>query len=218
MVKLEKNNPIVISLVTDIQERQRVIAFINKVAFKWHQCFPPPPPPILFVAKQESEIVGTIAFNFGDKNRPLPLERIYGFDYSKTPWPFVREKITQYGRLTAIIPDVAMVISYVTTVYALARGKLYGLAELKDRVAEHQRKIGVKLYLVPGAKLNIDEISEGEKNYYLTSPVPKLYMFSLEQVERDYRKKVTSLIRERKFIIDSCIKVSNFVEKTKKRR
>ncbi len=201
---MESKDPIIISLVEDEKEREKVISFINKTSLKWYKCISPPPLQELFVAKIGGKIVGTTALDFSDGNELLPLETISKFNRNSTPLPFSRKKIGQFSRLTAIVPYVSSIISYIATLYALDLGRIYGLAMIKGSVIEHQRSLGVELFPISGVKFDMKKILFGEKNYYITPPTPKLFMMNLKQMKEGYSRVVLPLVSKK--IISDLLK------------
>lgn len=183
---------IAISLLKEKDELAAALRFIDEIAFRWHKCRPPPPPQVLFGAYRGKEIVGTIALDFGDQDRPLPIERIWSFDADRTPLPFQREAIAQYGRWMAITPAVSSWLLYTATLYALSLGKKYFLAEAKTKIMERICALGFAFRRIENAMALTDRIPEEGRLYYSEDP-PGLYMTRLEEMMTVAFSKTTSL-------------------------
>lgn len=191
--------PFVISLVKTDQERTEALDFINKTAAKLYDCDPPPPPEVIFTAKEGAGIVGTVALELGS-GQPFPLEIIYEFDYQKTPWPFQRELIAQFGRWMATVRGISKSLMYKVTEHALLNGKIYGLTEVKEPVRLIVQNMGIELRPIPGARLLIEKIIEKERGYYLSLPSPNLFMVSLQQKLDALKTDVMSLLSSGKVV------------------
>lgn len=194
-----KNNPIIIKRAGK-EEKNEIFNFTKLQAFKLYSCEPPPPPQIIFVAYQEHKIIGTMGLNFSQNNKPFYLENHYNFDITKTPFPFEREKIAQYGRWFSIIPNISSSLFYLTTDYAIKKNKIWGLGEMKKTIAERVMKFGVNLFLINDTELIFENIPKEEKQYYLTLPPPSLYMGDLKQIKQALWKIIEPIIQSGEII------------------
>lgn len=185
-----------IRLLTTEAERATAVRFIAENAFRWHQCKPPPAPQLLFGAWDGTEIVGTIALDFGDAQTPLPIEQLYEIDYGEFPWLREREKIAQFGRFFVTQPDISVALLYVATTYALACGKLYGLSEAKPHVPKRFAELGIRLQEVKRAQLVEKHIPADGLSYYQSAPQPRLWGVSLHEKAAALRTPVTVAVND----------------------
>src|SRR3989338_2224676 len=96
--------PIIISHTTDPLLVGGALEFINAIALSRHNAIPPPPPEILFTATDAGRVVGTIALDFANSERPLPLEQIYSFPTPPFSENSPRTAVAQYGRWMSTVP------------------------------------------------------------------------------------------------------------------
>lgn len=175
---------LVVRLVCDQGEREKALGFINQRAFSLYRATPPPPPQFLFAAYCDDEIVGTMGLDFSSGQQPFPLETHWRFDGDATPFSFERDRIAQYGRWITTKPGVSAPMVYASTLFARARGKTYCFAEAKPPVAERLAEMGCPPVPIPNASLQLENVPESGRQYYISEPAPMLYMIDLEQVER----------------------------------
>ncbi|OHA52160.1 MAG: hypothetical protein A3A97_04590 [Candidatus Terrybacteria bacterium RIFCSPLOWO2_01_FULL_40_23] len=177
-----KDKIFLIRLAKNHKEKRDAQEFISQIALSRYQATPPPLPEILFIAYENGKIVGTLGFDTASKQDILPLEKIWQFDPNKTPFPFEREMIVQYGRWTAIKPEVSRALSYTATIFARTLGKKIIMFEAKPSSARRLQTLGARAQLVP-ATLLIKNIPEDGRPYYSANPAPKLYMLDLMEFE-----------------------------------
>lgn len=170
------------------KKREEILHFIEEIALAREGSKPPPPPQMLFGAYQGNTIVGTISVDFGSDLNPFRLEDIWEFDKEKTPLPFVRERIAQYGRWTATVPGASIALFYAATVFSKTHGKQFCLCEMKDPIARRLTEFGFVLLPIKNASLLPEAVRERmpeeSRPYYLNHPLPYIYMMSLDQIEQ----------------------------------
>lgn len=178
---------LIVRLICDDEEWSRALAFINEIAFESHRASPPPPPQYIFGAYCGDELVGTIGLDFGEVDRPLPIEAHWEFDRENTPLPFKREAMVEIGRWMASRRGVSTILFYAATIFALSHGRYYCIAEMKSKIAEHATsKLGYIMLPVQGARVLLERIREDGLPYYLDDP-PSLYMLRVEQMHQAVR-------------------------------
>jgi hypothetical protein len=196
-VKRPPDKPVhAIRQLSDPAEIQQAEELMRQIALDRHGCLPPKTSPILFGAISEGRVVGTIGIEFGETERPLSLETIYDFDRTGSPWPFARERIVQIGRWFASQRGISVPLMYTANAYALRNGKTNGFAEMKPRIEQIARDLGMDIRQIPGAKLILDRISPDGMRYYTEPPPPTLYMTDVIQTERAFREETLRLIKE----------------------
>lgn len=176
----------VIGLVESDEDKVLAEEFIRHNALKWYACDPPPPTQILFAAKIQRDIVGTIGFDFSDGVAPFRLEHAYDFDYRGAPWSFERKKLAQYSRWMANAPNVSFALIHHSAVYALAQGRQYGFGETKPLLMSLLWKFGMDVKVIPHHAFHIKRIPEDARNYYSKPSV--LFMMDLAQVKEGIEK------------------------------
>lgn len=182
-------------------ERGRAARFIAESIEKWYQCSPMPLPAIVIIAEQRGAIVGTVSLCFGNDDVPFPLENIYSFDYGMIHFPFRRIEIVQCSRWIATVPEVAPCLLYASALAGLRAGCLYGLAEVKPKIAERLKEIGVELYPVP-ATVDHKSIPLAIRSYYEIPPPPFPIMVRLAQKRDLLRPRLADLLFRRDVVMD----------------
>lgn len=175
------------------EEFQQALKFIRDLAQERERATPPPPPHVLFAAILEGSVVGTVGLEFGSEESPVPLEEIWEFDRSTTPFPFIRQELAQYGRWMARTKNISASLLYCAAVFAKLQGKKTCICEVKPKVAKRLREIGCRLYEIAPAKLLLDKIPESGRPYYESVPRPNPYMIDLNQMEVGTRPRVLGL-------------------------
>src|SRR5579872_6308699 len=155
----DRNGVVRIEIASNEEDYRNAVRLIESVIRRWYGCLPPEPPKTIVVAKHGSEVIGTSALEFSNGEEPLSIESIYEFDRARTPWPFDRPRIVQFGRWAATMKDISGVLIYASTVFALNHGKIWGVSEVKDRIAERFSELGVELRFITPAKLLLERIS-----------------------------------------------------------
>lgn len=194
----EKKSPIIINLVQTEEEKAEVTKFVNEKYVKLFKTTPPKAQ-ILLVAKRDSKIVGSVALDFCENGEMVSLGKIYDFNHSEAPFPVIPEKIVQYVRLIAIVPNLSGALLYAATVHAISQGKLYGWVEHTDKVHIAIARLGVKFLPVSGAELLIENVLEKNRIFYSTHEPMKLYMVSVPDVAKALESYTYQLIE------DNCI-------------
>lgn len=142
----------------------------------------PPPPEFLFVARGNTEILGTIGFDFCDKHGKFSLEKLFLFDHKQTPLPFEVTRIVQWSRWISRYPSVSKALIYKATRYALERGKDFGLCDQAYGPKKAATKIGIELLRVSNAILQMNQIPPTYREHYLGKSAPDLYMLKNTQI------------------------------------
>lgn len=181
-----------ISLVADA-ERAIVQGFHEAFILRRFGCKPPPLPEFVLAAYEEEVPVGVVGCDFAPESRRFYLENLYIFDRSKTPLPFVREKIAEIGRWASEDSGLGPLLAEAVASFALTKGKLYGICDLKPAVARLSRELGMRLFAVDGKldPLGIERLPPERRPYYEERPLPKMYMMDLAQVQRALRARIT---------------------------
>ncbi len=167
-----------IMLAESARDRRRALAFVRRHVRRLYGGIPPPSQ-ILLYAEHHRRICGTIALDFADTLERFPLETIYRIDYAKTPWPFERHKIAQFGKWWTARPGVAIPLMHAAHVHALEQGKRFGLVEAKSQIVTKVKEFGMSLVEVEEAILKIQGVSSRGEGYYAIPPPPRLYMFDI---------------------------------------
>ncbi len=154
----------------------------------------PPPIEVIFVARENSKIVGTLGFDYCNGDGEMPLEEIFAFDKNKTPLTYDPRRSIQFSRWTAENPKISIVLIYASTLYALNRGMCYGWSEQKEKAAKSAIRAGVQLHEVCDAVIRTNSIPREIRRFYTTKPAPKLYMVELGQMLRAASKRTSLLI------------------------
>lgn len=142
-------------------------------------------PEIIFAAFQQESVVGAIGLEFSEREDcPIPCEQIFSFDRLQLALPASRTRSVQYSRWCIIDPSITKKIVHTATLYAIGRGKHYGWCELKPLVAKRLAQMGVMLYEVADARIQLSAVDASVARYYTTKPYPKLYQFHLTQLAR----------------------------------
>jgi len=124
---------ILVRLVQTARDRRRALAFVRYHVRQLYGGIPPPSR-ILFLAEHNRRICGTMALDFADSKEKFPVESIYDIDYSRTPWPFERSQIAQFSKWWTTRPGLGVRLMHTAHIYALAKGKKFGLVEVKPRI------------------------------------------------------------------------------------
>jgi len=199
---MSKKEPVVIGPAQGVRERKEVLKYVDE---KYMELFNiiPAPTHYLFVARQGTEIVGSMGTDFGNEEKLLRLERVYRFDPRRTPFPIVRDTIIEYGRWIATVPGISGALLYVATIHALSKGKMYGLCEHVDDVHKAAMKLGIKFHEVPDAKLVPENIPEIGTTFYATPPFPKFYMVDIQQAQSVMEPKMQHLVSKKRIVFTS---------------
>lgn len=183
---------VLIKNISAREDIEKAMAFITKIALEKHGASPPPLPEILLAAYSDEKIIGTIGMDFGSEDKLLPIESHWLFDTTTTPLPFLRNKIVEIGRWMAVKPIVSSCLFYAATTLALSHKKLYCLAEMKSKIAQHSTRLGFIMLPIKETTLVPDNIPNDGLPYYLDEP-PSLYMLVVEQMHQIIRQNSPSL-------------------------
>lgn len=200
-----EQRPIRIGLANQKKDREDAALLINETVERWYHCIPPPPPSVLFVAKDEDRVVGTLGIDLGEEKNPLPIEKIYEFDHTATPWPFDRLKLIQFGKWMASVKGISGVLNYVAVQYAISRGREYGCSEVKEQIAKRLQELGVEVRFIPNAKLLLEKINKEAQGYYLIPPNPKPCMVDLFQMKSALKSSTMLAVSEKRIIFDESV-------------
>ncbi len=170
--------PVSIVPAATARDRRRALGYVRRHVRRLYGGIPPPSQILLF-AERKHRICGTIALDFAEASGKFPVEDIYRIDYARTPWPFERERIAQFGKWWVSAPGVAVRLMHAAHLHALTKGKSVGLVEAKVRIVERVKDFGMTLILVPGAVLQVQGVSARGEGYYASLPLPRLYMFDI---------------------------------------
>jgi hypothetical protein len=154
------------------------MAFVRRNVRRLYGGIPSPSQTYLY-AERGRRICGTIALDFADDGRMLPLESLYRIDYSGTPWPFEREKMAQFSKWWVSKRGMGVNLMHAAHAYALEQGKRIGLVEVKPRIVARVAEFGMVLVEVQRAVLLIQGISSRGEGYYAGWPRPTLFMFDI---------------------------------------
>lgn len=192
--------PVFIGLAHSTQERKEALEFVDR---KYLEIFDTTPPPaqILFVATQETKIVGTMGIDFGNEEKLLRLERIYQFNPSVAPFPVIRNLIIEYGRWIVTVPGISGALIYVATVHALSKGRVYGWCEHTDDVHRAAARFSINFHDVPEAKFVLEEVEEKNRIFYADSPPLKFYMMLLSQIKDALEPKIQHVVKRKRIIL-----------------
>lgn len=187
-------------ILADSQYRPIVADFIS-VQYAQRIGVIPPLPEIIFAAMINSDVVGTIALEFSNRNKPLPFEKIFLLNQTNPFHTVLRNESIQYSRWTSTETNVSIMVGYAATCYALECGRFYGWSELKPKVADRLRLLGITVLEIPDAIIQLDQVEGCVKTYYATSPLPKLYRIDLKQVASVFKQRLIKISRQQEFII-----------------
>lgn len=194
--------PITIFLLELESEKVEALAYIEGIARSRHNATPPAPPQVLFAAKKDNDIVGTIGLDMGTSVQPLPLEHIYQFATDLFLHEFDRTQVAQYGRWMASVERISLALAYIATVYALAKGKTRGWFEAKPLIASKLRNIGMELTPIPHTRLLLERVPETGRAYYTEQPEPMIYSMYFEPFKNVLESQINSLTTEGVVAID----------------
>src|ERR1700722_16693965 len=82
-------------------QRDAALAYIEREMRRRFKCKPPPTHGIIFVAKMEREIVGTVVYETADENNVFSLEDRYAFGMDAASYLCERTKMVQGTRWIA---------------------------------------------------------------------------------------------------------------------
>lgn len=199
-----KHQELIVSTAKTPYEWEQARSYIAEGVWKWYRCLPTPLPRIVIIAKQKDTIFGTLALYFSKGDEPFPLEEIYKFDDKKMPYPFRRSEVVQYGRWIATAPGVSRYLLYASAVIGLRAGCIYGLAEVKPKIALRLREIGIAVHDVP-AEVNQKNIPQAIRPYYELTPSPFPCMVNLQQKRELLEPFVLKAVRENAVVVDEFL-------------
>lgn len=182
-----------ICLAASRAERSEGESFIERT---YRETFGTAPPPshYLIVAKRGCDVVGTVGIDTCDEGKALRLESLYSFDEKRSPLPYERDKIMEYGRWISSIPRISGPLLFAASTLALNMGKEYGWCEHTQDVHRITLRLGIAFYEVPGARLHVDQIPASDRTFYENASKSRLYMVSVRQVRESTRKATEHLV------------------------
>lgn len=184
------NEHLIVAHAAGSSARREAFEYVNRIYWRVFRVIPPPAD-VIFVARRNGRIVGTLGFDYCGEGNDMPPEHLFSFDRKKTPLPFDCARSVQYGRWTADGPSISAELLYAVTAYALGGGMRYVWCEQKKNAARTLRLLGVTLHPVKDAVLKTGAVPESVRTYYLSEPTPRLYMFKLEQALSAASRKIS---------------------------
>jgi hypothetical protein len=196
---------VTLGLALTDEARGQAIALFSAVLGESYNVGPPPPSQLIFTATQGAHIVGTLGVDFGNAQKPLPLEAIYEFNYNSFAWKFDRDKTAQFGRWATTIKGIAGPLNYVAASYALWCQKTDGLGEVKEHVGKRLVKLGVELHYTLNAKIALQNIPHQIRPYYRTLPLPRPCTFRLKQMKSAMESVFTQACSESRIVVEASL-------------
>jgi hypothetical protein len=186
MEPMTQNEEVRIEIAFTESERSEAIAFIEHFMRETFNCDPPPTTGVIFVARAEGQIVGSIVLAGTDGEMPFSIESHYTFEPSTAAFPFMRTYIVEGSRWLSSRKELSTVSSLLilhSFTLAYEFGKRYMLIEAKPYSIKHLGKLGVLCHPIEGATLRrehlLQSIGERSMRYFIESPEPTLYMLEL---------------------------------------
>lgn len=168
-------------------QRSEVLAYIEAQMRRRFACEPPPTRGVLFVSRDASGIVGTIALESSVNGAPFSVESWYAFEQHKAPFPFDRQRIVYGTRWLSSRQNVALPLFRGALAFAQSFGKEYMLFEAKPYVLDYFDRLSIawkrfeQATLLPERACEV--VGEDGMRYYRTEPLPTLCMLALDQFE-----------------------------------
>jgi hypothetical protein len=184
-MKTSENAGLHFQIALSEPDRSEAIHFIETQMRRAYNCEPPETNGVICIARNNNEIVGSIALYGVEEGARFPLESYYDFILNNCPFPFERSNFVQVGRWIAIRPNVSHLLLLVSFQMAYDMGKRYALIEAKPYSAKRLLELGFNCKEISGATLveeNVRKIvgDDGMK-YFTEPPKPSLYMIELKQ-------------------------------------
>lgn len=164
-----------------------MLSFINAWLFKWEKCVPPPTTGDIMVAWRGTEILGTVALDFGDALNPFPIEKVHDFEgiwkfFPGTQRAFDRSLFVQTGRWSATERGVSEGIIHAIAEDLYPKGVRYLIFEGKDHAFQALERYGLRFLVLYGLTMRMDGIPEEGMKYYTTPPRPKIVMVDVKNI------------------------------------
>lgn len=179
----------------ELQEGQN---FISELYFEKYHSPRMPLPSIFFGAYLNGAITGTVGLELEDADGKLPLEYLYDFDVTRTPWRFETGRVVQFSRFGAKNGAGALLL-FAATRFSQRLGKHYGLYESKAPITSYMQHFGIAFEAVRGAALVQSRIPPGHA-YYNTQPLPTLFMSLLSQKEQALRRQLAKFLATVRYV------------------
>lgn len=199
-MSVSQNKRTYISLIEDPENHEEVLMFIEQKYKKVFGTIPGAPQKVC-VARRGDQIVGTLGFEYCDKEGKLPAQKIYDLDCAVVPFPIDGHRTIQFGRWVSEVPNVSEALIYGVTTFALSQGKEFGWSEQKVKAQKACARIGIILHKVENANLKLENIASVDKKYYTTSPRPQLYMSHLQQMQEAVKKRMQQIYQPEELLV-----------------
>ncbi len=177
------------------ESRAKALEFISS-RFREKFGADPTPPEIIFAAHKDGDIVATLAIDLAEEGRPFPWEHAFDHDPSKLPFLIERAVSIQFGRWAAIVPQVSAPLIFSAVHHAMQKGKKYAWCVVKSDARDKLRSIGFILHAVPSARIATERILPQDISYYMSPPLPELYVMHLDQMESVLRSPSITLKKQ----------------------
>ncbi len=164
-------------------ERERAIAYISEHMREKHGACPPPEsaPECIFIAIEDTTIVGSLAMEFGRNDAPLPFEQFFLFDRARVPIHYVREKTIYYSRWNSSRPGLGKAVWYAASRYALGRDMIYTAQTIRDSMIARYASFGCHWKQIPDTTINLAHVGETELEYFQSKDRPHPWLGILEE-------------------------------------
>jgi hypothetical protein len=170
-------NPIIIQTALPGQYLNS-LAFVQEIYKKRLGTYPAHIWPDYLIATRDEETVGIIAMQYSEGEK-FEIEKQFVFDFSLLSRS--RKEFVSFGRWTAAERGIGSVLVFAATVFALKKNRLYGLSCSKPNGLKLLRRVYGLEFDVYSVPVNLRQISEGDKSFFLNSPKPQLCVASLQQ-------------------------------------
>ena len=187
-----------------IAERAAAIAYISENMRRKHGSCPPPEssPPHIFIAIERETIVGSLGMVFGEKDAELPIEKLFSFDRSAVPIPYVREATVYYSRWNSSRSGVGLAVWLAASLYAARRGMTYTAQTIKDEMYPRYLTFGCSWHRIPNATVRRESVGDTEREYFLTDNPPHPWLGVLREQLRELPNIVRRIESERSYAFD----------------
>ncbi len=172
-------------------DKAAVRSFVDKVYMSTYNTVPPIAD-VYAVVEKDCTVVACIGVEWPGADGKLALERIYRLEKQSFPLGLTTDNGMQYGRWASISPQAGALAIYAATVYALSKGKLYGLVEHNNDVHRHVMRLGIAFWDIDYA-LDIIAVDESCREYYARGDM-RPYLVQLEQIENVLAKKARKIL------------------------
>lgn len=179
-------NHVELSIARTDDEVREAVEYIEKEMRRRFACEPPPTSGVIFVARLQSAIVGTVVYESTRDDVPFPLEKRYEFSSSrKIPYLSPRGIIVQGSRWIATERDVSHRVARYAASIAYDFGKRRQLIEAKPYTVKRLAELGVPCTQI-SARLSLKKtraiVGDLGMKYFEEEPSPKLYLLELDHL------------------------------------